>query len=459
MIIFIFRSFIFFVFFYSAITCVPLKTIHAESLSLDFVTGVFLHDSVDDIKNSSGKSLTRGGDLIDQRRQVKMKYPYVINGQLIFIAFDEGMGCAQVFYQPLSKLLDNGSWTRVPYHPIRDGCQTSDEFDDSRNEIKAVHSGPSTLEKTQDIWRLYNLDQPDQPWIEVKESIRAYLHDINQQELLARAEGLYVGDQLKFPCRRIFTVDQKKNLLAVGIRDANNKSIVCLLKYNNPGNCCAINTIKLSGHEPKISENGQFVAVAERGKNRKWKLGIYKTDTDVKQYYKPIYENQNLLFYDLTKQEGFYFSGSYTWIGQDLYFNSLPNQGNPAVLSRVRCVNGECALKSTFEVSTTCVKLPWKTKGSERTSNEISRNPVKGRLIWSPLDDSTNKQCNEKPRAGDLELGEIIWYVPFQYNSRTYIAAQTIIRPLAEKHHQIAGGWGRSWLTRIIIYSISADDE
>jgi len=254
-----------------------------------------------------------------------------------------------------------------------------------------------------------------------------------------------------FQCNDVYSVDVQNNTIAVGYKDENNQSRVCVWDHTQgQRNCdCENSRVFLNNvTNPVLSQDGRYLAVAQHNKDRGWDLKVGPVDN----FDTAIRLVSDIKFYDIRNKMVFY-RNSYAWLGHTLF---LSKRNEPLKLYQISCYDNRCnepqAINLPAEISVCGIKT-WALQQDDKTqfsTDEITYVTNKlGHKNNHPLWFQVAENCKEFDKKS-YEVASIKWSQPFLVGGKPYLATESRLKFI---------GSGGRWITRILIFAIEIGES
>ncbi|EDN71550.1 secreted protein [Beggiatoa sp. PS] len=391
----------------------------------------------------------------DKQWKIEDRFPLITEQQLLFLEVKKGIQRVSaieldklVTIQPGSLLFEKGAY------PVRGrNHQTAPKSGFGRKEAASpmvVAMYPGNVVREEDEGGRQSLKALfDGNPISTAAPIRDYLK-IRETEWLVYPQSVEMrssGSKTKiFQCHDVFSIDVQNNIIAVGYRDKDNQSRVCVWKRkrNNLQNCdCNNALISLKDAvNPVLSQDGYYLAVGEHKQEGTWnlKVGAIKT-----------FQNKAVLVPDIRlhdiKNKKVFYQNSYAWLGHTLFFT----KGNmPSKLYQISCPDQHCKDHQPIQfpkMISVCGVRTWASSQTQSQSNLLILKYINKKLsekndypLWFPA--AKNCSPNDEKK---YEMTSIKWGQPFLVDGKPYLATEARLKFM---------GTGGRIITRILVFAI-----
>ncbi len=352
----------------------------------------------------------------------KLMFPYSSGNLLVFLEIDPNAGRKRILAYARADLIRPRAEDSPT--PVRSYRERPADFSavvpgGEEEKILAVLPGPSFV-TTDGAGRLM-------PVREGPALGEGTIHDYlpGDPPAFVTPEGFFVGGTKFFACREVLRAEVHDGWYAVGFKDYENRSAVCLLKQATEEECDCEPLPGVPEYGPSFSGDGRFLAVAA-GTAERSALRVYRRSGS--KAGRVVLERKRLKHYDITNRD-FSYRGSFRWLENDLFFLEYSGDGN--AIFRVRCERNDCQTPVRLDPPA-CVAL------HELPPIQDTENP-----IW--LAGSGCAPKSETGVKGQVDLRSIEWVQPFHVDETTYLAAESVLR----FQHPIRDI--PIWITRILI--------
>jgi hypothetical protein len=391
----------------------------------------------------------------DVQWQIEDRFPFITNGNLLFL--ETGDAIQRVSAIQLSKLVTkkNGFFYEDVVYPSREEQQAQDIFDVHEPPmILAMYRGNAVLEEDSDGQRLISLSNR-QP-IKTSEPIRDYLNIRGEEWLVYPKRVVKRGNFTSniFECDSgVFSVDVQNKTIAVGYKNSDNESKVCVWKDDGVLRDCDCATVIDNATNPVLSPDGDYLAVAAHF-NKRWDLkvgtvGAFSSSQSVV---------KDIKFHDIKVKKVFY-QNSYAWGGNTLFFTKR----DPVAPYKITCQSSGCdeqpqSLEIPKSITVCGIKDFVSSKPVKDNQSLWFKANNKCRFYESFSYNYTDKPYKEGDSSGILPTGQkkenkhkynidsLKWGQPFFIKGKAYLATESLIESVGS-----ADKWT---ITRILIFAI-----